>query len=222
MQGIYKITCLSTGKYYIGSAVNFRKRQSAHRSQLSRGVHNNSKLQAAWNKHSADTFTFEILEEVQNPADLIGREQFYMDTLRPAFNISPTAGSLLGTRHSDECRKKMSIARTGKRLSDEHRARLSEIKKASPPMPLDVRQKISKAHAGKRLSEETRTKISTTMSVLRKKSGAMTEKQKGVLRTANIGRKMSPEVCQKISAAKKGIPWSAARWAAHEARVQAK
>jgi group I intron endonuclease len=39
----------------------------------------------------------------------VSREQYYLDLLKPEYNILKTAGSLLGHKHSEEVRAKMSI-----------------------------------------------------------------------------------------------------------------
>ena len=48
--GVYQITNKVTGKFYIGSAVNFRKRWNTHKSCLRNNKHANKHLQRAWNK----------------------------------------------------------------------------------------------------------------------------------------------------------------------------
>lgn len=103
--GIYKITCLPTGKVYIGSAVNLRQRWTDHRKTLRGNRHQNIHLQRAWNKYGEQSFGFEIVELVMFAEDLIGREQHWIDVTRACeegFNIAPTAGSQLGMRYGPE------------------------------------------------------------------------------------------------------------------------
>lgn len=101
--GIYKITCIVTGKFYIGSAsclngspskIGFRIRIQDHSGKLNRKYHNNPKLQNAWNKYGSDNFIFEIIE-LCDPKDCAVREQYYLDTLNPfdnnGFNICKTS-----------------------------------------------------------------------------------------------------------------------------------
>lgn len=61
--GIYSITQLSSGKRYIGSSVNIKRRWASHRSSLNRNLNFNPHLQNSWNKNGRDDFTFEILED---------------------------------------------------------------------------------------------------------------------------------------------------------------
>lgn len=98
--GVYKITCIPTGKFYIGSAVCMRTRWNDHRRHLRRGTHHSRHLQHAWRKYGEIAFRFEVVEEVVTDR-LRVREQHYLDELRPhdrstGFNISPTATGILG------------------------------------------------------------------------------------------------------------------------------
>ena len=126
--GIYKITNTVTGKFYIGSAVNIKRRWAIHRSRLDANKHGNRHLQNSWNKHGEDSFTFEVLECCEKER-LIEREQFYIDNEKPAYNISPTAGNCLGVKHTDETKRKISEAKKGKVRSDESKRKISEAMK---------------------------------------------------------------------------------------------
>lgn len=84
--GIYKITCIENNRIYVGSAKNLNKRWLRHLSDLKNNKHINIHLQRAYNKYGKDTFLFEVVEIC--PVDeLLIREQFYLDTLNPEFNI---------------------------------------------------------------------------------------------------------------------------------------
>src|SRR5712691_8441322 len=102
--GIYRITCIVTGKFYIGSAVNLRKRQKDHRHLLNQGTHRNPKLQNAWRKYGKDAFSFDILELVLTPELLTAREQYWFNKLKPfdknGYNIDRVAGSRYGSKQS--------------------------------------------------------------------------------------------------------------------------
>lgn len=100
--GIYQILCVSTGKVYIGSAVNLRQRWSDHRKTLRGNRHSNIHLQRAWDKYGEDAFEFSILESVMFVEHLIEREQAWIDARSPEFNIAPNAGSQLGIKYSPE------------------------------------------------------------------------------------------------------------------------
>lgn len=106
--GIYKILNWSTNKFYIGSAIRLRHRLDCHKSELRANKHRNSKLQNAWNKYGEKDFTFHVLEHCEK-YKLLEREQYYIDTLKPEYNILKIAGSRLGFKHDDKAKEKMSL-----------------------------------------------------------------------------------------------------------------
>src|SRR5437764_4670377 len=63
--GVYLLTCQPTGRVYVGSTNNLSKRWSAHRQHLRAGRHRNRALQAAWDEHGADAFSWRILFYVE-------------------------------------------------------------------------------------------------------------------------------------------------------------
>lgn len=123
--GIYKIENLVSGTVYIGStADSFRGRWGDHKSGLRRGGHYNSYLQNAWNKYGEDTFSFSVIEEIENVDKLILREQLWLDVYRmygkvynQRLNVDPCAR---GRKHSEESKIKMSIAHKGRKHSKKH------------------------------------------------------------------------------------------------------
>lgn len=178
--GIYQIENQVNEKCYIGSAVNIRRRWTRHLSALRLGHHCNPHLQSAFDNYGKNAFAFSILENVEDVLQLIPREQYYLDMLKPEYNIAPIAGSHLGCRRSLETRRKISKAMTGERNpnygktgkqspnygkhhSDECRAKISAAQKGKHPSD-ETRAKISAGHVGHPISEETRKKISVAMS----------------------------------------------------------
>jgi group I intron endonuclease len=110
---IYKITNTITQDFYIGSAINFANRKVAHINSLKYNRHKNAFLQNSWNKYGREAFKFEIIEAVDVKENLIPREQYWIDTLLPTFNLCRIAGSPLGVKHTDRARNNMSIAHLG-------------------------------------------------------------------------------------------------------------
>jgi hypothetical protein len=64
-------------------------------------------------KYYYSNFSLEILEYC-DLVDVIKREQYYMDLLKPAYNIELTAGSRLGSFHDEETKAKMRAAHIGR------------------------------------------------------------------------------------------------------------
>lgn len=160
--GVYKILCQPTGRLYVGSAVNLRTRKNLHWSQLKRQIHHSMFLQRAWNKYGESSFVFELLEQVPTAADLVVREQFYIDRLQPDFNSCPVARSSLGYRHTREARKRMSQLKkgclpwiAGKRHRADSKMKMAVSKKGNVPWMVgrrhsaDAVAKMSKAKMGK-------------------------------------------------------------------------
>jgi group I intron endonuclease len=54
--GIYKISHAASGRAYVGSAVNIKKRWATHRHALRTGRHHSQKLQRAWSKYGEAEF----------------------------------------------------------------------------------------------------------------------------------------------------------------------
>jgi len=154
--GIYAIRAPS-GKLYIGSAVNFRRRWNGHRTRLSRGTHHCPGLQAAYVKYGIDRLQFEILEVVAIE-NLILAEQTFMDTFRGSlYNASPTAGSRLGVPQSEATRVKIRAGQVGRKRSDTTRARMS-ASQLGRQVSAETRLKIGFTSRGRAQSEATRTK----------------------------------------------------------------
>jgi group I intron endonuclease len=162
MAVIYRITNMANGKYYIGSADSFARREWQHKYDLKRGAHKNPKLQAAWNKYGADMFVFEVLEEVAEGQTQLQVEDMWLvqHVGRPeCYNInfsaeSPRSGMLM----TAESKEKLSQSRKGKHAGAEH----YRFGQAVSP---EVREKIGAAQRGKpkapnrKVSEEGRAKI---------------------------------------------------------------
>lgn len=104
--GIYMITNVVTGKFYIGSAKSFFNRYKRHEGDFLKKKHHSKYLQRSYDKYGSKKFIFSILElcEINK---LIKMEQWYFDNFKPfhreiGYNISPTAGSNLGVKFSDK------------------------------------------------------------------------------------------------------------------------
>lgn len=117
--GVYAIEQVGTGRLYIGSSVQIFRRWYGHRRNLNRGLHHSSFLQNAWTKHGPEAFEFGILEECER-ADLLAKEQVYIDTLKPAFNVNPKADSRLGSKQRPEVRAQQSAIHRERLASRTH------------------------------------------------------------------------------------------------------
>jgi hypothetical protein len=102
--GIYCIENLVNGKLYIGSSKNLYQRLHEHRCSLNGKYHQNIKLQRSWTKHTEFNFTYHILEFCDFEILTI-REQYYIDTLNPVYNICKL---VIRNNPSEESKEKIS------------------------------------------------------------------------------------------------------------------
>jgi group I intron endonuclease len=127
--GIYLIHNLVNSKQYVGSSKNLRKRLLYYYSPSS--LLNNQYVSRSILKYGHDNFSLVILEFVEIHEKLrdilLSREQFYIDSLKPILNILPTAGSILGYKHSNETKELLSKLKIGMKLSEETKQRLSRL-----------------------------------------------------------------------------------------------
>ena len=114
-----------SNKIYVGSSINIKKRWRRHKNELQHGNHDCIHLQHSYNKHGIEVFVFQIVEAVEPVRGLILQaEQRWIDKTPNLFNTCKIAGSRMGIKHTDEQRKKISGALTGKTKTPEHREAL--------------------------------------------------------------------------------------------------
>lgn len=162
ISGIYKIVNKINGKYYIGSAKNFRVRYRCHKSLLNRNKHYSKHLQNSWNKHGSENFEFIVLEYVDLDK-YIEREQYWIDFYQATndefgYNLAKFAGSQLGYRHTEETKLKLKRSSSGRSPTPETREKL-RLALIGKPRPEEVKLKIGKSNKGKVRSAETKQKI---------------------------------------------------------------
>jgi group I intron endonuclease len=186
ISGVYVITNSVNGHRYIGSSSNVSHRERIHFVYLRKGNHHNSHLQNAYSKYGRENFSFQVLEYC-DVSLLIEREQYYIDSLRPEYNVRLTADSNLGLRRSKETRKKMSDAKIG----------FIPWNKGIPQSE-ETRRKNSEAHKGKKKSKETLRKLSEAG-----KRRHQTEETRRKVSEYHKGKIVSEETRQKISASHK-------------------
>lgn len=107
VSGIYCIINLKNNKRYIGSSKNIRLRLWGHRAELRHNHHDNKHLQNAWNKYKESNFDYFIIETCSEDK-LLEREQYYIDSLLPEYNMNKEVNR---PPCSSESRKKQSETR---------------------------------------------------------------------------------------------------------------
>ena len=211
--GIYEIRNTINGHCYIGSTRNFSIRFYDHKKRLESGIHRNKYLQNAWNKYGESCFVFSIIECCEL-SELIQREQFYIDTRKPKYNIAKDAQRFgVGQIISEKRKKEIGQSKLGNKYwlgrhhSDETKKVLSE-KRMGKKTPKNVVEKIKKALIGNKY----RLGIPHTDDAKRKISEAGKGRipwNKGKLAwnkgkpSPQKGKKLTDDVKKKMSEAKK-------------------
>lgn len=160
MIGIYKIKNNVNGKFYIGQSIDVEKRWKRHIWELNNCRHENRHLNNSWSKYGQSNFSFQILEECYKD-DINSRELFYINELKPQYNIKGGGDSVHTI--SDETRAIMSKNRKGKpgnnlgkKWTDEHKNKISLRLKGT-------RVGEKNTMFGKKLSDETKAKMSKSL-----------------------------------------------------------
>jgi group I intron endonuclease len=172
--GIYALYNIETTKVYVGSSKDIYDRvYGDHYRTLINNSHYNKYLQSAFNKDK-DSFIFVLLEVVENQNRLIEKEQFWMDSFKSyypenGYNLAPTAGSMLGFRHSDKTKEKISNFQKGRNHSEETKKKRSESLKGEKcfwygkTLSQEHIHKIQNSRGEFKQTEEGRKKISEAL-----------------------------------------------------------
>lgn len=169
MQGIYLIKNTVNNKGYVGSSKNIKNRLSRHHLfRLRHNAHWNPHLQSAWNTYGEAVFKFEVLEIVSETAELVSREQYWMDQLKvvnPSFgyNLAPKADR---SEVSAETKKKILKSRGdkykgvnspmyGKKHSEKSKEKIRSYQLGRPKKPIsqEHKQKLALRVRGKTYEE---------------------------------------------------------------------
>ena len=145
--GIYKISNIKNGNFYIGQSKNIERRFRVHMWDKNRkqGTTHSPLFSEDLNNYEKECFKLEVLEEC-DPDRLLERERYYIDKLNPPYN------SVKRKREEDFCIK----VREGN-------------KKWWNNLPEETKEKIIKGNLthrpefGHEVSEATRNKISKSL-----------------------------------------------------------
>ena len=127
--GVYLISDIKSGKFYIGSSINVRRRITQHIYSFSKNKHSNPIMQAIWNV-DPDRFNFLCLENLEgaDKETILKAEQRHLDQSHVGenplcMNILLVANSHLGVKRRPESVEKLRKAHIGRKTSDETKAK---------------------------------------------------------------------------------------------------
>lgn len=137
MIGIYKITNLKNGKFYIGQTQDIVRRFAEHKAKSLKGK---EVLYQEMRKYGIENFKFEVIEKC-NPEELNTKELHYIRTLKPSYNF-------VGRQRTPEEKEKIS-RQTKKWWND-----LDEITKQKI-----IKNNLKRPKKGHEVKESTRQKL---------------------------------------------------------------
>ena len=160
-RGIYKIINVVNNKFYVGSAVDLKRRKTRHFSELRTGKHNNRHLQAAWVKYGEQAFVFVVVEEVPAEVDLLAAENIWLkehvgkdycynlgvDATAPMTGFGGELSPTWGYKHTEEARAVIAATSKG-RTQDAETIKRKTAHLIGKPKSAEVRAKISATLSG--------------------------------------------------------------------------
>ena len=195
--GVYRWTNLTSGLEYIGSSVNLAIRFKYYYNYSSL-TKKNMVINKAILKHGYSNFKLEILEYC-NPEKCIEREQYYIDLLKPEYNILKTAGSTLGYKHTEETLAKFKDRKhTPERLA-KIRAHLAQLNR-SEEQRLAARERMLTLNEKKGIKVEVtdeRTNITTTYDSIRNAADALSTDLKSLYYNEKVQKERGKPVLFK-------------------------
>jgi group I intron endonuclease len=179
-KGIYKIINVVNNKFYVGSAVDLKRRRIRHFSELRTGKHNNKHLQAAWDKYGEPAFIFVVLEEVDDSVNILELEDVWLKNhvgKDYCYNMGKTATAPMlgmtgelsptwGYVHTVEAKLKIGASSKGRTQSEEEKVKRRQTM-VGHTVSAETRAKISASlmgdknfNYGKPRSDEFKEKVS--------------------------------------------------------------
>jgi group I intron endonuclease len=130
ISGVYLIKCIANNKIYIGSTIDYKHRIENHIHFLSYNKHHNPLLQNDYNNYGSDCFMYLLLEVIDKEL-LIESEERWVDYFKSnildfGYNIRKVVPCNYSTEVSQETRRKLAIASTGKKHTKESCKKISD------------------------------------------------------------------------------------------------
>jgi hypothetical protein len=161
--GVYLIRNLNNKKFYVGSSIDIGRRFKEYFNISHLLRRDKLPICAALSKYGYSQFSVEIMEYC-NISIVIEREQYYLNLLKPQYNILKIAGSLKGFLHSEETKNK---------LSDVFKGNVNSLNQpnATPVTVLDLETgKTNKYTSARKAAEALNISNSIVSGRLREKS----------------------------------------------------
>lgn len=127
---VYKITCLTNNKVYIGKTNDITERFACHKRLAKQGSFNCIKLYPAMRKYGIEKFVMEIVEECSAEQEAYEKEKHYIKILGSIENgynllegglgaMSGALNPMFGKTHSPEAKAKIAKSNSDRIFSEE-------------------------------------------------------------------------------------------------------
>ncbi len=221
--GVYRIVNTVTGDCYVGSSAYVQSRKSEHFQRLRKQTHANIHLQRVFDKYGEESLVFEVLE--RPPVEkLIEREQHWIDTLEPTYNIRKIAESNLGLKASDAAKAKQRQAWQALSSEKQEEARQNLANGRQKMMEMvangewqhspETIEAIKQARASQVITPTMLETLKHGREIRKqvnpkpRQGMRNTEEHNQKIALSHLGMKATPESVEKMRTAKKGVKQS--------------
>ncbi len=191
---IYETKNLINGKLYRGK----HSTENMDDGYLGSGI----AIMRALDKYGRENFKRTILQMCKDVHIAYFHETLYVNpdwvNRDDTYNLVPGGLGGYGAKHSEETKKRLSEAQTGKKASEETKRKMSVSHMGNVPSK-ETREKLSKSLTGRALSEKHKAAVSKTLTGYKH-----TEEAKKNMGDSHRGKKHSADAKAKMSAAQSG------------------
>lgn len=190
MIGVYKVECVPTGRYYIGSSKDLSKRRRQHLKALRDGTHINIIMQRVFNKYGEDSLRWGKIE-TQTVDEAVSLEQHFLSRSagdKKCMNIGFSAAG--GDNLSRHPNKEAIVKRISRSIS----LMMEELSPSERKTKFGRPGKLNGMH-GRTHSEAVRKRLSK----IRKAAGG--EHLRGIKKSEECRKKLREAALLRVSSA---------------------